>query len=129
MKKIFTIDHGTYPFDVVFALNKTTEEIRKYLRRQYGLELTKEEIERLECPGRGRTVLLEGNQTILRVMTDTSHKKDSWSFYALLFHEIFHAVEFLFFKAGIEHHPQYSSEAYAYQIQYLTENILSKLDQ
>lgn len=43
--------------------------------------------------------------------------------YGMLQHEIFHAVELLFKEVRMPHHPDYSSEAWAYLIESLTTQI------
>ena len=72
--------------------------------------------------GCGRTVMLLGGQTILRL----DIVKSKPDFYACLAHEVFHAVEFLFDRIGLKLSDD-SGEAFAYQMQYLTRSILEKL--
>ena len=117
-KRMFIVNHGTYPFNVLVCIGNKHKEIVKFIeKRKY--KLSEEEKEKLWMTGEGRTVILLGGQTIIRI----DIKKD---FYPTLTHEVFHAVEFLFDKIGIKHSDS-SSEAWAYQIEYLMGSILEKL--
>ena len=113
--KHFIVDHGTYPFDVLVCFDMSDDEVEEALNK-LGHEINEEEKEVIKCIGEGRTVMLETGQTVLRVNT-TKEK-----FHARLAHEVFHAVEFLFEKINLPHDIQHG-EAYAYQIDYLTEQI------
>jgi len=122
MKKMFTVNHGTYPFDVLVAIGQEHEDIVRWFKRKK-IKLSEEETEKLWMSGKGRTVMLKSGATVLRV-DDIKNKAD---FHAHLSHEIFHAVEFLFDKIGLEHNVD-AGEAFAYQIQYLTGSIYEKLN-
>jgi hypothetical protein len=121
-KQIFIVDHGTYPFDVMVCIGRSHAEVVKSLSKR-GYKLDDEETEKLWMSGKGRTIMLRNGATILRI--DRFRRKAD--FYPFLFHEIFHAVEFLFEKIGLKHDVETSSEAFAYQIQYLTGSILEQL--
>ena len=125
MKKIkkqnFIVDQGTYPFDIFVCIGMSDEEVYKEIDKSY--DLSEEEKESLVMSGNGRTVVLHGGQTILRMSNDI----EVIDFYATLPHEVFHVVEFLFDRIGIKHDVETSGEAYAYQIQYIMGSILSKL--
>ena len=121
MKKMFTVDHGTFPFDILVCIGCEHEDIISKLKK-LGQKLDEEEIEKIWMEGRGRTIMLRNGQTVLRL----DNIKNKVDFHATLSHEIFHAVEFLFDKIGIKHSKK-SSEAFAYQIQYLTGSIYEKL--
>lgn len=73
--------------------------------------------------GMGRTLMLRSGQVILRL----ENRKRKEDFRATLSHEIFHVVEFLFYRLGIGYSEK-SSEAFAYQIEYLTGSIYEKLN-
>lgn len=121
-KKMFVINHGSYPFDVLFCMDIPYESVCKEIER-LGHNLTEEEKEALVMTGVGRTVLLGGNQTVIQVVT----RKDRAKHYANIAHEVFHTVEFLLTKVGICHDIEKSGEAFAYQIQHLTEQIYRKI--
>jgi hypothetical protein len=120
---LFEIEHGTYPFSVLVAIGSTDKEIEAFLEKQFDYELDDNERERIKMEGVGRTVMLDTGATILRVRL----LKDKNEVMGNLVHEIFHAVEFLFGKIGLPHDPNISSEAYAYQIAFLTKGILKKM--
>lgn len=116
--KMFIVNHGTYPFDILVCVNCEHKNIVKFIEKNKKYKLTDSEKEFLMMSGVGRTVMLLGGQTILRI----NDAKDIPN----LAHEVFHAVEFLFNKIGIKHSDD-SSEAFAYQISYLMGSILEKL--
>ncbi len=120
-KQIFIVDNGTYPFDTVVCIGVEVAEIEKYLKKKYDFDLSSEEKDALYMDGVGRTTQLEGGMIVLRLR---DIKND---FYPNLAHEIFHSVEFLLSKVGMIHDPNKSSEAFAYQIGYLTKKIYKKL--
>ena len=122
MKKHFYIDHGTFSFNIAVFIGYEHNEMIKDLSKV--CDLTEEEKEVLFMEGMGRTTMLSGNQTIIQLKNISCPIK----FHGLLAHEIFHAVEFLFDIIGIPHDPEKTSESYAYQIQYLTEQIYKKLN-
>lgn len=49
--------------------------------------------------------------------------------FGCLAHEIFHATEYLLQAVGIPHNKEFSSEAYAYVIQHITEKVYDKLNE
>lgn len=114
-KKIFIVNYEIYPFDCLVCIGSTTEEIVKYLKK-LDRELSKEEIEAIELEniGRGRTIMLESGQTIIRLNSlDAS----------TLAHEVFHAVYFLAERLNIKLSED-SDEAFAYLIEFLTKKII-----
>lgn len=117
----FILSYELYPFDVMVSVGETTERIIKRINKtEY--KLNEKEIAALEMNGRGRTVLLEGGGTVLRLK---SFNGDPASM-GTLAHEVFHAVTCLFDKIGICI-SQDSDEAAAYAIEYLTREILQRL--
>jgi len=121
-KTMFIVPHGTYKFDVMVCIGTTDETLHKELHRR-GVKLTQEDKEILKLRGDGRTVMLDGGQTVIRVRP----QKNKAAFRGSLAHEIFHAVEFLFSRIGIQHDFEKSGEAFAYQIGHLTEQIYAQL--
>ena len=120
MKKIkpFIVDYKLYPFNVAVFFGHEEKDVKRWLARRY--DTNREEDEILQMYGKGKTVMLEGGQTILW-MPFIPNKGDQY-----LAHEIFHAVQFLFDRIGITLSRD-SDEAYAYAIQYLTNEINKKL--
>jgi len=121
-KQIIIVDHGTYPFDVMICIESSHAEVVKHIEKK-GYKLNEEEKEHLKMRGCGRSVMLQGGQTVIRLDRMSSIQK----FHANLAHEIFHAVEFLFDRAGIKYNMEISGEVFAYQIAYLTGSIYEKL--
>lgn len=115
--KPFIINHGTYPFDILVIIDHDDKEAEEEISKI--CDLTDEEKDLIKCVGRGRTCMLEGGQTVLRVENDKY-------FNATVAHEIFHCVDFLFRKIGIQL-SENSDEAYAYQIEYLTKQFYEKI--
>lgn len=122
-KQVFTVLNGSYPFDIVVAVGLEYDEVYKYIEKTKGYKLDKEEKEKIMMDGIGRTVMLDSGAMVLRVV----NLQDRAKFHANLSHEIFHAVEFMLCKIGLVHHRDFSGEAYAYQIAYLTMKIYEKL--
>jgi len=116
--KIFKINYHIYPFDCLVCVKSTIKEIENYLKR-YGFELSNEEKEAIELDdiGRGRTVMLEGGQTVIRL-----NKLDAGT----IAHEIFHAVHFLTERLNITLSRD-SDEVFAYLTEYLTNEIIKNL--
>lgn len=121
-KQRFILGQGTYDFEVMVSLGESHEAVCKAIEKK-GYKLSEEETERLKMYGCGRTVLLKGGQIILRIKLDKNRAK----FIGCLTHELFHVVEFLFDVIGIKHDVSTSSEAFAYQIGYLMENIYKRI--
>jgi hypothetical protein len=116
-KVLKVIDWAIYPFDVLFTYGTTEKEIIRFIEKMYDLD--EEEKSYLNFQGKsGRTVMLKGGQTIMWVNNPKN--------YAIINHEIFHAVTFLFNKIGIVL-SESSDEAWAYAIEYLTRKIYETL--
>ena len=114
--KNFIVSWKIYPFDVMVSVKERQEDIVKRIERT-GYKLDADEKEKLWMTGQGRTVMLRGGQTILRLDT-LKH--------GVISHEVFHAVDFLMNKVGIKLTEE-SDEAYAYAIEYLTNEIYKNL--
>lgn len=114
----FIVPLIVYPFDIMFSIGDTDKQLRKVLKKR----LPKEEFDMCvedECllkfggMDKGRTVMLiTGGQTIVRLGKQPS--------YAVVAHEIFHCVEFLFRRLNMPLTLD-NDEAYAYLIGYITE--------
>lgn len=121
--KIFIVNHGTYPFDILVCIGASHQEVLDWLWKNKKIKPDEEEKEKLWMSGVGRTVMLKNGATILRI----DNQKSKPDFHATIAHEVFHAVEFLFEKIGLKYNAEISGEAFAYQIQYLTESIYEKI--
>ena len=118
-KQFFVVNHGTYPFDILVGINVTDKETIDYLEKKLKQVLDDECRAKLPMNGVGRTLMMPNGATVLRV-------NQSKSFYEDLAHEVFHAVEFLFDRIGLVHSID-GGEAWAYQIQHITKQILQKI--
>ena len=117
-KPINQVIRGTvYPFDVMFSFGESDETLVKRLKR-YHVQGEDEVLETLdENPSvRGRTVMFSSNQVCCRL----NFIPETPSEIAMLQHEIFHVVEFLFRQIGMPLDDS-SSEAYAYLIGFYTQ--------
>jgi hypothetical protein len=124
MKKLrFIVPLAVYPFDVLVCFGQTDKEVRKLLDKysigEEGIELCMFTSDTV----RARTVMLDGNQTIIRMR----HIPETCEDYADLQHEIFHAVTFVMHRVGMSLELMASDEAYAYLIGYLTKIIYKKI--
>ena len=115
--KQFVISWAVYPFDVAVFLGSTKEQVWAFLKKRK-VELTEELKKEVQMFGRGRTVMLPSGQTILWINYLPNQVT------GVLAHEIYHAVYFLFDKIGI---PANADEAWAYAMEYLTNEIRKKL--
>ena len=122
--KNFVVSFGTYPFEVEVFVGDA-EIFRTHLTEQ---EVDKEEVE---------TALhdVEGDEALTLEFSGGSYYLWIHSYEnnahcnSIIAHECFHLVEMSFDKIGIKHHIKYSSEAYAYQLGFLFENIVGKLNE
>lgn len=120
--KIFVINHGSYPFDIVVAIGASDDDVCKALEKKSLRKLDNEELNAMCLTGAGRSVMLPGGQTILRIRDQLGKAE----FPAVLAHEVFHCVEFLFDRVRLKYSID-AGEAFAYQIQHLTEQIYRRL--
>lgn len=115
----FIIDLVVYPFDFMVSVAQTDAELKKALRKYNITDPTG--IERINNE-EAKCVNFEGNQTLIRLY---KYPKTAFD-YGNLQHEIFHGVQFLFFKINLPLTVE-SGEAYAYLIDYLTTEIYKRL--
>lgn len=126
--KVFLINCGTYPFDVLVSVGQTDDEFRKSLPKYVppcALKELEEDPDILKFENKtvqGRTIYFANGYLIIRL----KHYPKTTSHQSHLAHEVFHAVEFLFIHINMPL-TKASSEAYAYLIGYLTKQIYEKL--
>lgn len=119
----FLLIKGTvYPFDTLVT-TADHDAVCAYIEKR-GYVLDASEREQLEMGGVGRTVMLRGGQTIIRL---EPAKTKIGIDVADLAHEIAHAAHFLFDRIGIKHSHD-SDEAYAYYQAYLMREVLAFFD-
>ena len=122
----FILDLPPYPFQVYVSFAETNETIRSALGEKVDDEMWVDLLPLIECPfehGRGRTAQVDNGPLVMRlgVIPETSQDE------GVLAHEIFHVVEILFVRLRTPHHFDYTSEVYAYLIQYLHQEIKQRL--
>ncbi len=125
-KKIFDVIRcELYKFDLVCSFNQTDKQFNKSLHKIGAGELNSgiHEMDSREETGSGWTALIDGvRMVVIRLNMAPDTNED----YAVLQHEIFHAVEFIMYRIGLQHSVD-SGEAYAYLIQFFTEKIYDLL--
>ena len=117
----FVIELKPYPFDVFFSFNQHDWAFHQSLEKLGVKDFHDPGFHETTC--RARTVYIETGETIVRF----KNFEKTAAHLGLLNHEIFHVVEFIFKRIGMPHSVKYSSEDYAYQIQFITEQVLSEL--
>lgn len=110
---------GTYPFDVMFSFNQTDAELGAELDKYGALPVDEIEAVRFEGNGVGRFVRFSMGATLIRL----KHYPETPKHYGHLQHEIFHAAMVSLEKMGVRYKFGKSDEAFAYLIQYLTQQI------
>lgn len=115
--KNFIIPYVVYPFDYMFSFGQSDENLFKLLRNKGIVDP-----EVVIIRGNARCVMFENGQTVIRLRVVPSKPHE----YGYLQHEIFHAVDFLFNRIGIELSEK-SNEAYAYLIEYLTKEVYERI--
>lgn len=126
-KKIynFIVPHGTYPFDVMVSIGETDEQLFSKLKSKLPSQYHDSILEyaAYNTIGYGRFAMFPTGASLIRI----KEKPKTARYQGFLAHEIFHAVEFLFERIGLKHDSDISGEAWAYQIQYLTEKIYERI--
>lgn len=117
-KKSFIVPWHIFPFDVLVCLGLNREDVMRKIGNHY--DLSEEEKENLHMYGTGRTVMLEGGQTILWLKNYPRPGS------GVLVHEIYHAKDFILDKIGIKMSSD-CDELGAYMVEYLNNEIVKKL--
>jgi hypothetical protein len=103
----------------MFSINQTDEELRAELSN-LGIEW--DNLLEMTPTTKGRTVMLTGNETVIRIKHYPKYPEDN----GVLSHEVFHAVTFILNHIGMKLCRK-SDEAYAYLTGYLTTEIYKAL--
>lgn len=120
----FSVQVDLYNYDLMFSFAETDEQVvsglvkRGYKKDKIG------DIGFSTDTSAGCYIVTPTGAGMIR-MRDIP--KTSFHF-GCLAHEIFHAVEYLMEAVGMPHSKEFSSEAYAYAIQYITEQCYKKLN-
>lgn len=104
-----------YPWDILYTVGSTEEEVVSYLRDEFNYHMDEEEKNHLDFGKKtGRTVRLKNRSIVMWVKQDSI---------PVLGHEIFHAVELLFEMIQIPINEN-TSEAWAYLIEYVWKEVI-----
>lgn len=112
-----TIPLIIYPFDVIVSLGEDDAQMKRRLREK-GIKWDR----KLKYTTAGKFVLMSDNKAIIRLYRIPSTPED----YGTLAHEIFHSVECILSEIGMSL-SEYSHEAYAYLIGYITQEVYKHL--
>jgi hypothetical protein len=112
----FIVNLVVYPFDIMFSIDETDEVLFKRLKKYKNTQKECESRLTMSNTVKGRTVMLQSNQTIIRLRK----QRLEHSTYGTLSHEIFHAITFILDKIGMTFNIDYNDEGYAYLIEYVT---------
>ena len=119
----FIVNYDLYPYDIAVSFGQTNEQIAKCLYKNFPKEDHKALENIINSKTIGKCTMVPSGITVIRIKELPRVSFD----FGVLAHEIFHAVEFLMERIGMQYDINFSSEAYAYAIQYLTEKIYKKL--
>ncbi len=122
--KNFIIPLVVYPFDVMVSLNESNDSLKKNLLKYYkSIEDVDYHFDQYgEDEHLGYTIMLPNGQVIIKIKKYPVTNED----YAIVVHEIFHAVSLIFHRIGIKLTKE-SDEPWAYMIEYLTKEIYNKI--
>lgn len=124
----FIIDLVVFPFDIMFSIGESDEDLQKNLKNNIHPSCYKD-IEDMSAfkfgaTTKGRTVNLEtSHQTIIRLPSLPAGASDNGT----VAHEILHAVSFILWRMGIPFEIEKTDEVYAYLIGYVTTKFYDKL--
>lgn len=112
---IFLQEWGTYPFDTIIAIGGTIEDIENFFKiKKFKFKDELREKLNESLSSYAFTFFDEKDHTTL-----VWFKKDSFKNIGVVAHEIFHLVNYVFTFIGVS-----GEETFAYQMQYLINNIL-----
>lgn len=117
--KNFILSYHIYPFDIMFSFGESDKKLFPKLRRK---GISEPELCEISGITRARAVVFKEGPSIIRMKNIPKTAEE----FGFLQHEIFHAVYFLFTRIGITLGDQ-SDEAFAYAIQYLTEQVYKRI--
>ena len=107
---------GVYPYDILFTIGTTKEEVEKYIIEKCDYQLDEEEKVEIRFSGGGRFVRLKSGAMVLWVRTNTVD---------IIAHEVFHATCSIMDSIGASLTDS-SEESYAYLTEYIWKQILKK---
>ncbi len=113
-----------YPWSVDFCFNWTDAELTKHLKKSGVSKADRKSGSHTQAC----SALWVGYKSCNTVLIRMKHIPETPHDYAVLQHEIFHAVAFTLELAGLQLSVGVSDEAYAYMISWLTEELYTKLN-
>lgn len=119
----FILPLHIYPFDIMFSFNESDETLIKTLG-EYGIDHKDHPWQFESDSTKGRTCIFYSGQTLVRLPMFPELCEE----YGVLHHEIFHAVEYLFYRLNMKL-SKGSGEAYAYLIGYITTEVYKKINE
>lgn len=119
--KFFLLHATVYPYDVLYCIGATNDEILNKLQGDYDMKLTTEDIDAIQKNLAGKSLKLTSGAFILSL---TEEPKTPATI-AVLSHEIRHISEMMMYRAGIRYVFGESDEAFAYLHEHLEEQALS----
>lgn len=123
-KDLFVLRTHVYPSNLLISINQTKEELAKSMAKSFKQNSEDQYLTTVLAGDYGaRTFWFEGGGIVLHFpnLCDCSFCK------GIVAHETFHAVECIFDYIDLKHDKSTSSEAFAYLIGYIVEEIHKKL--
>lgn len=125
----FIIPLVVYPFDIMVSIAQDDATFKAALEKHLPPNCKKDieddpDILTMGIPTNGRTLNLQtGYQTIIRLKDYPAGPRG----HAIVAHEIFHACTFVLWRVGLPLEVMKTDEAYAYLIDYVTEQFYNNL--
>jgi len=127
MKKFFIIETPPYPFSIAVSIGQTKRDFNNSIKSLGNYNLN-DITDFFTSNNMGQTCNNEGdNLVIVMLKADSS--------YGVIAHELFHAVTFVMSTVGINLNSlvndkdNSTEEAYAYMIEYVTNNFYDKINE
>lgn len=118
----FVLGLVIYPFDIMFSFNESDDALLKRLKYQRLNESDLEQMKYLSNTTRAHYVLFSNHASLIRMKIIPVIPED----FAILQHEIFHAVHFILDFIGMKLTKE-SDEAYSYLTEFITKNIYMEI--
>ncbi len=118
MNKSFIIKGTVYPFDVHVFVGDDLKKCHKFIKSFIPKKAREEILPKFDGDYSGYTLQAKNGSIIVHYVRVPE--------LGLMCHEAFHAVEFILEHIGIKHN-EHTSEAYAYYLHYLIEQLLIKI--
>lgn len=125
LKKIFVVSPVIYPYDILFLIDLSNEEVKTELESRMFKELWGEipVLSNWSKTNNGKCTQFSNGSLAIRLKHYPKYPQD----HGTISHEIFHAVTLLLDRLGIQFDIEKSDEAYAYLIGYITEQFYKEI--